>query len=95
MGLVYLPTWMVDVHGFHVGTYTMTMDGMDTPNHPFKGLLQEVLGGHHRGARWAAVTRSTPRGGGHGPRRLKGSPPSLGPKGRQLNLKIIKSFEVT
>ena len=25
MGLVYLPTWMVDFYGFHVGKYTMAM----------------------------------------------------------------------
>ena len=29
MGLVYLPTWMVDFYGFHVGKYTVRpMDGM-------------------------------------------------------------------
>ena len=26
MGLVYLPTWMVDFYGFHVGKYTSPMD---------------------------------------------------------------------
>ena len=26
--MVYLPTWMVDVYGFHVGKYTSPMDGM-------------------------------------------------------------------
>ena len=24
MGLVHLPTWMVDLYAFHVGKYTMT-----------------------------------------------------------------------
>ena len=28
MGLVYLPTWMVDFYGFHVGKYTSPMDRM-------------------------------------------------------------------
>ena len=28
MGLVYLPTWMVDFYGFHVGKYTSPMDPM-------------------------------------------------------------------
>ena len=28
MGLVYLPTWMVDVYGSHVGKYTSPMDAM-------------------------------------------------------------------
>ena len=26
MGLVYLPTWMVDIYGFHAGIYTIPMD---------------------------------------------------------------------
>ncbi len=26
--IVYLPTWMVDFYGFHVGKYAVTMDGM-------------------------------------------------------------------
>ena len=28
MGLVHLPTWLVDVYGFHVGKYTSPMDLM-------------------------------------------------------------------
>ena len=28
MGMVYLPTWMVDFYGFHVGKYTSPMDPM-------------------------------------------------------------------
>ena len=28
MGLIYLPTWMVDFYGFHVGKYTSSMAGM-------------------------------------------------------------------
>ena len=31
MGLVYLPTWMVDFYGFHVGKYTSPMDTMGYP----------------------------------------------------------------
>ena len=28
MGLVYLPTWMLDFCGFHAGKYTSPMDPM-------------------------------------------------------------------
>ncbi len=28
MGLAYLPTWMGDFDGFHVGKYASPMDGM-------------------------------------------------------------------
>ena len=34
MGMVYLPTWMVDFYGFHVGKYTSPMDGMGFMNPP-------------------------------------------------------------
>ena len=51
----YMNGWCFMV--FMIGNiYQWPWHGMDTPDtHPFKGLLQEVLGGHHRGARWAAV----------------------------------------
>ena len=26
MGMVYLPTWMAKIYGFHVGEYTSPMD---------------------------------------------------------------------
>ena len=32
MGPVYLPTWMVDFYGFHVGKYASPMDGMGMVN---------------------------------------------------------------
>ena len=30
MGMVYLPTWMVDFYGFHVGKYTIPMNPVGT-----------------------------------------------------------------
>ena len=32
MGLEYLPTWILDFHGFHVGQYTHPMDPMGIEN---------------------------------------------------------------
>ena len=35
--MVYLPTWMVDFYGFHVGKYTSPMDPMDME--PSKNII--------------------------------------------------------
>ena len=39
MGLVYLPTWMVDVYGFHVGKYTIYMDASWVHHRPHQAFL--------------------------------------------------------